>query len=526
MTDDRRPTIAFLLIALLSLNLACRTVTSTPPTAVPTAPPSPTPPAIPPSATPLPTATTIIRPTSTYTPAPTPTIVPPTSTASPEPTATPTAIPPTPTVTEAPPPPATDWSISVWETEITLNTYGWEQALVPTAPGDAIYPYPRLDQSAVAPPAPRTYRAAILENGYTRVTILPDIGGRILYWDDKITGNRLTYANPVIKPTGWGYRSWWMATGGIEWAFPTNEHGLNEWRPWQYQLLSGEGWRGVRVWDVEDRTGMTVEVTLKLFAGQSALIVAPRITNTTSEPHPFQFWINAMLTLSGRNAPSSALHFWVPTEQMIVHSTGDATLPGPGSPIAWPVHAGRDFSNYEAWTSYLGLFATQSQGVVAAYDEAADQGVVRVYPPNVATGVKLFCLGNLPSSLFTDDGSRYFELWGGYTRTFWDDAQLPPGGGVTWEERWYPVHSVGGISWANGAIATSLRMTDAGTDVGLYAPKATAAHLILRQNCAPVVEWDVSVGPGQPFRAQYPASGGTWDLQIWQNGVLVTQVGP
>lgn len=397
---------------------------------------------------------------------------------------------------------------------------------MPTGPEDAIYPYPRLDHQAVAPPAPHIYRAVVLENGYTRVTVLPEIGGRVLYWDDKQTGNRLTYANPVIKPTTWGFRGWWLATGGIEWAFPTDEHGLNEWRPWQYQVLSGEGWRGVRVWDVDDVTGMKVEVTLRLYAGRSTLIIAPRITNTTDQPHAFQFWINAMLTLSGNNAPSSALHFWVPTSQMTVHSTGDGSLPGSGASIDWPVYAGRDFSRYAEWTSYLGLFATEARGAVAAYDEAADQGVVRVYPAHVASGVKLFCLGDLPSHLFTDDGSRYFELWGGYTRTFWDNALLPAGSSVAWEEQWYPVRATGGLSWANGEMAASLRWADAGIDVGLYAPAVIDVHLVFRQNATAVVEWDVVVGPGQPFRTHYPAEGAGWDLQLWRGGVLIAQIGP
>lgn len=414
--------------------------------------------------------------------------------------------------------------MSVWETQLTLSTYAWEAALRPTDTDDPVYPYPRLDHGAVGGPAPRAYTAIVLENGYTRVTVLPELGGRILRWEDKRTGQRLTYANPVIKPTQWGYRGWWFATGGIEWAFPTDEHGLNEWRPWQYQLLSGAGWRGVRVWDTDDRTGLTVEVTLRLTGGRSDLVIAPRITNPTAASQPFQFWINAMLTLSGGNAPSANLRFWVPTDQMIVHSTNDGGLPGPGGYIAWPVHNGRDFGAYPTWQGYLGIFAAQARGAVAAYDAAAEQGIVRVYPVTIP-GVKLFCLGNLPSSLYTDDSSRYFELWGGYTSTFWSYAQLAPGGVVAWEERWYPTHGIGGISWANGELAASLRRGEAGMRVGLYAPAAASAHLVLRQNQVAVAQWDVAVGPGTPFTADYPAVEGMWDLQIWQAGALIAQIG-
>jgi hypothetical protein len=50
--------------------------------------------------------------------------------------------------------------------------------------------------------------------------------------------------------------------------------------------------------------------------------------------------------------------------------------------------------------------------------------------------VKLFLLGDLPADLYTDGDSRYLELWGGYRRTFSDEAVLKPGASVMWLERW------------------------------------------------------------------------------------------
>lgn len=483
------------------------------------------------SAAPTLTATAELKaPTQTPVPPtmdnPTHTLVP-TQTNTPQPPSTPTAS-TTPTTEPSPAPPVeapTDWSLALWESELVLNTYGWEAALIPTETDDPIYPYPRLDPSAVGPAAARAYHAVILENGYTRVTVLPEMGGRIIRWEDKLTGRTLTYANPVIKPTAWGYRGWWLGSGGIEWAFPTDEHGLNEWRPWQYELLSGDGWRGVRLWDTDARSGLDVEVTLKLIAGRSDLLIAPRISNATATPQSFQFWINAMLTLSDDNTPAPSLRFWVPTTEMLVHSTADGGLPAPGEKISWPLYNGRDFSRYTEWSSYLGLFATQAQGAVAAYDTAIEQGMVRTYPGNIASGVKIFCLGDLPAALYTDDNSRYFELWGGYTRTFWDNAQLAAAESVSWEEYWYPVHDIGNVNWANGEMAVALLSTEQGLDIGVYAPRSHKAHLILNQNGNFVAAWDITAGPGMPFRTLHPATGTGWELQIWQADMLLAQIG-
>jgi hypothetical protein len=455
-------------------------------------------------------------PTATHTATPTPASTPTTA-----PTDTPLAATPTSETVAAP--------VQLWETTITLHSYGWASALIPPPEDAPFAPYPTLNFDAVAPPSPRTYPAVILENAYVRLTVVPELGGRILRWDDKVTGRRLTYENPVIKPTHWGYRGWWLATGGIEWAFPVNEHGLNEYRPWDYELLGGTGWRGLRVWDTDDRTGMTIAVTLQLHADRSDVTITPRLTNPTATPHALQFWINAMLTLADGNRPSPALRFWVPTEQMIVHSTNDPALPAPRSRIDWPIYAGRDFSRYATWQRYLGLFATEARGAVGAYDESADQGIVRTYPPTGPQGVKIFCLGDLASDLYTDGDSRYFEFWGGYNRTFFpeDDVTLAPGSVLSWEERWYPVHGIGALAWADGDIAVALQEEAGTVDVGLYANRPVAdVTLTLWRGDVLHAEWTPSVGPARPFRVQEAGQSGVWRLDARRGSTLLTTITP
>lgn len=411
-----------------------------------------------------------------------------------------------------------------WEGDITLTTYGWEQALVPTAPDDPVYPYPRLDFGAVGGPAPRAYRAVYMENSYVRLVVVPELGGRILRWTDLTTGQLLTYANPVIKPTGWGIRGWWLATGGIEWAFPTDEHGLNEYRPWQYERL----WNGVRVWDTDDRTGLTVEVALRLDADHSYVTIVPRISNPGNEARPFQFWANAMLTLSGANAPSQKLVFVLPDDAVTVHSSGDGSLPGAGQSMGWPVHNGRDFSRYSEWRSYLGVFGHPvGAGFAGAYDLGSEQGMVRLYPHTVARGAKLFCMGDLDAGLWTDDGSRYFELWGGLTPTFWDYATLQPGGSITWSERWYPVSGIGGYNWANEEAAIRLTPTGESAEVAVATTRAGMVTVVLRRGGAEVQRWQAVIAPGCPFRASGgPAQQGEWGVQLWSGDALLAQMGP
>ncbi|MDY0018743.1 MAG: DUF5107 domain-containing protein [Anaerolineae bacterium] len=522
-------TLALVLVLLLS-SPACSQVTL-----------SPSPPIIPlpaETAGPSSTPTTALTPTSEGTPTPTPepaTAAPNAFAVSPdatppttEPSEATTSKTPFPSPSPSAKPSLTPEPAAVWETTVTLNSYGWEQALRPSAPDSLYAPYPGLDFDAVTAPTPHTYQAVILENAYTRVTVAPELGGRILQLEDLTTGQLLTYANPVIKPTHWGYRGWWLATGGIEWAFPVEEHGLNEYRSWSYELLAGDSWRGVRVWDTDDRTGLTVSITLRLEQDRSTLFIIPRISNPTASPQPLQFWINAMLTLSGHNSPSSSLRFWVPTDTMIVHSTNDSTLPQPRSLIDWPTHAGRDFSAYQEWHAYLGLFASQARGAVGAYDSASNQGIVRVYPQNGPQGVKIFCLGDIPSNVYTDDNSRYFEFWGGYNRTFFpeDTATLPAGETIAWEEQWYPIHGIDILNWANRDLAASLKRTGEGLIIGVYTPAPTALTLHLLQNGERKAEWSIQTGPEAPVRMLAPSTGEGWTLEIWEQETLKATLFP
>ncbi len=425
-----------------------------------------------------------------------------------------------------------DPQLSVHTSQIVIETYNWQDGLYWPGPGDPIYPYPRIDRNRVTSHAPMTYQTIVLENSYVRVILLPALGGRILRWEDKVTGRLLTYANPVIKPAyGWGYRGWWLATGGIEWDFPVEEHGLNEWRPWQYEMLSGPYWRGVRVYDLESRTGMTVEVTLRLYGGRSDLVITPRITNPTNTAQQFMFWINAMLTLSGQNTPAQSLHFWVPTAMMQVHSTSDSGLPPPPNVMAWPRYwyansQWRDFSHYSEWRRYLGVFATQWQGAAGAYDDAADQGVVRSYPPAMAQGVKIFCLGEIGSAQYTDDASRYFELWGGYNHTFFtqDYATIGAAQTITWEETWYPVNGIGELVWANRALAAGLWHDGAGVQIGVYSPIPAQTQVILSKNGEVQTVWDEYIAPSSSFRTTYAGSGSGWAIQLYRYGSLIGSV--
>lgn len=409
---------------------------------------------------------------------------------------------------------------------MTIPTYGYQQALEPSGKDDPIYPYPHLNWGKMDPPAPKAYRAIILENGYIQVTILPEVGGRIWRIVDKTTGRAVTYQNPVVKPTHWGYRGWWLAVGGIEWCLPVEEHGLNEYRPWN-AAVSGAA---VTVSDHEDRTGLDVAVTISLDAAHSYVTIQPRVTNSTGSPQKIQFWLNAMLALNGNRATDST-RFLLPSSQVTLHSTGQDGMPEPGGKLDWPVFRGRDLSRYANWRGYLGFFASPaaSGDWVGAYDTSNDQGIVRVFPSGVARGVKFFGGKGIDPATWTNDGSTYIELWGGLLPTFWDDTVIQPGQTFGWTERWYPVSGLGqGFDAANATAAVGWESRGDGVAVNVVTSANFEGLVKLWRDGQQIATWPVAVGPGRAFNGLWSGGNGQGPIgvQLFDSmGTLVIQAG-
>lgn len=400
------------------------------------------------------------------------------------------------------PPPGAPW-IEQGEITITAYQYDHPDCQIPTAPGDPIYPYPRLNHDCVfqKPTLPRTFTAITLHNDYNAVTLLPELGGRLYRWLDKTTGRQLFYNNPVLKPTAWGYRGWWLATGGIEWAFPTDEHGLNEYRPWLAQTSVLPDSVAITLSDLESRTGMTVGVTLTLDADHSYLTIEPWVENETAVSHSYQYWLNAMIALDGNRA-GDGVEFILPADEIVIHSTGDPGLPGEFGVVSWPEYNGRFLNLYHTWNGWIGFFAPTIQADYnGVYDHNVAQGLLRTFDRSVIPGHKYFGPGTLGPGLWTDDDSSYVEMWSsGVTPDFWTYVPLAAGERAEWLERWYPVSQLAGFAAANEHGALHLAETWQGIEVGVAVTAVTPATIQLFINNSLAESWPVTLVPGPAWQ--------------------------
>ena len=400
-------------------------------------------------------------------------------------------------------------TVTYYEEEVTLLTYPFERYQADAIDPRYQWPYKRFDidrYRAEAPvPDPRSYRLLVLENVYLKITILPELGGRIWQVIHKPSGAPVFYQNEVVKPTHWGnpQQLGWLALGGIEWGLPVIEHGYDWGTAWNYQSSQqGDTLAMVTVSTPNDGRLLKASITISLRANEAVFEIAPTITNIADHAVDFSYWHDAMLAPGTGKKSSADLQLILPTDAMTIHSTFDDTMPQPGGRFSWPIYQGRDLSRLGNYTQYMGFFeAPRAHGPFAAiYDPQYDIGVVRISPPNIMRGSKVFVLGwqdQLGSDNFADDDSAYVELHSGLAPTFDDRYHLAAGETVSWQELWYPAQGISTIHAANELVA--LRADRTTLDVGEEKESAIEIGIYSTRPVTGTVEIlaDTMTAPGQ-----------------------------
>jgi hypothetical protein len=391
--------------------------------------------------------------------------------------------------------------VTIKEDTISFTAYDYEECLYPSTPYEPSYPYERLNYKSInwGKKITKTFKLLILENEFLKLTILPEIGGRIYEAIYKPTGINMFFKNDVIKPAilyggGTGYM---FVIGGLKYGFPTCAHSPNNLTPWKYKIIKNKDKSiSVLTYDTDLETDMRIYVKVTLHPQTSLIDLNTKLENPTIHKRKYYYWICAALE------PNDNVEFIFPTDRMILH--GAEWGPSARTVISWPIFNGVDYSKFKNWGPQQGLFPWKNKNkFVGSYDHGKNQGIVRIYPSDKVPGTKLWCFArNYHSNNYTDNYTIYYEIFGGNTETQDDYTFMDPNSSLEWTEYWYPIKDTNGFVYANKDLALNIKKSEnSGINLWLASTKIFARlKLIIYKDDNEIHNQDISITPDKPIK--------------------------
>ena len=376
-----------------------------------------------------------------------------------------------------------------------------------------VYPYPLLDR-LLDRREDRAYRALWLENEYLRISVLPEIGGRLFSAQDKTNGYDFFYRQRVVKPALIGMLGAWIS-GGIEWNV-FHHHRATTFMPVQSAITENpDGSRTVWVGETEWRQRMRWVVGLTVRPGRSYVEAEVRMTNRTPLVHSMLYFSNP------------AVHANEGYQVVFPPDVDWATFHAKNDFSPWPLargrFVGREFApgtDLSLWKNHpypISFFVYRSaMDFLAGYDHGRRAGVVHVADRDTMPGKKFWTWGNGPDGrmwdrILTDEDGPYIELMtGGYSDNQPDYSWIQPGTTRSVVHYWYPVRELGGVKNATVEGALNLEVKDGTARLAANATSARpGARVRLTSGDTVVFEATATVAPDAPFAREVALPAGT-----------------
>jgi hypothetical protein len=364
-----------------------------------------------------------------------------------------------------------------------------------------IYPYPLYD-NLTNTKSNKTYHVVYLENEFVKISILPEIGGRLFSALDKTNNYDFIYKHSVIKPALIGLIGAWIS-GGIEWNIP-HHHRASTFIPVQWSREdNADGSKTIWVGELEVRQRMRWAVGYTLYPGSSVLECKMRIINRTPVENSMLCFANVAV---GPNDNYQVI--FPPTTQ---YSTGHSKR----SFQTWPVTSNNlDVSWYKNNRNSASWFCWDYEDdFVAGYDHGLNAGIMSVNDPNIVPGKKFFTwgVGSMWDKILADDGRPYLEIMvGAYSDNQPDYSWLQPYEERSFEMNFYPFRGIQGVKSANLDAAVNLEVKDGKAEFGFYTTKTYAdATVTLKAGTKVLLEEKTAINPGKPYAKSVAVPAGT-----------------
>jgi tetratricopeptide (TPR) repeat protein len=329
-------------------------------------------------------------------------------------------------------------------------------------------PFPQWSPHAVYPHSfwgsMRRYRAeqevtlATLENEFLRVTIAPDIGGRI--WDvyDKVGQRHLANFNSGLRSYNAGFGLNYTA-GGIECNYPLAHSPTTRCARELSTARYGDGSAAVIISEYERIWRTRWSVAYVLHPGRSLIELRVRVYNRTAVDARYMYWNNCGFVLN------EGCEYVFPETHTAMHGLEQQTF-------SWPQWRHRDLSQWKNTPpEMLGLyFLEATEPFFGYYDHCGDFGLVHYADLADLPGKKHWTWGTQAALLehyrktHHADGEVYGEVQSGRIVIQEHLDRLPPESESAWSEIWFPVRGTGSFNGAGPGAA--LRLEVLGSDAG------------------------------------------------------------
>ncbi len=340
-----------------------------------------------------------------------------------------------------------------------------------------VYPYPLLDDFSTTP-KPKSYRSLHVENRYLRVTVLPELGGRVYSVYDKVSQREVFYKNSVIKFAPLALRGAFFS-GGIEINFPVG-HSVTTTETIDWDLRENpDGSASLFYGALEHLSRLRWTVTLTLFPDRCALAQDVKIQNPSPIPGRYFYWCTPACEANDQTEyiypfRRCGSYMWDgevcwPEARVDLTPSGKKLETYVGVPL-WPsvqMHKPLDLHKEKNIINQVSIFGSDvKDDFYGAWQHSANHGYAHFAKHQDVSGMKHWSWGDSGMSLMTetsltDDGSTYAETQCGLMANQHDFDFLEPSETFQWREWWLPLRGLGGLTCASAEMGARVKLSKA-----------------------------------------------------------------
>lgn len=408
------------------------------------------------------------------------------------------------------------------EKQIPLVTYSFSDP-DPVPELGKIYPYSRFEGYSDKG-VTRTWKMVEMENDYIKVSITPEIGGKIWGAIEKSTGKEFIYFNHVVKFRDVAMRGPWTS-GGLELNFGVIGHAPTCSSPVDYVIRKNEDGSVscfVGAIDLPSRTRWSVEINLP--KDKAYFTTRSVWDNPTMQEQSYYHWMNLGIKTVGN------LEYIFPGNYHLGHD-------GKHSP--WPVdEQGRKINFYEnnnfgSYKSYH-VFG-EATGFYGAYWHDDDFGFVHYSTYDDKPGKKVWIWGlsdqgMIWEKLLTDTDRQYTEIQSGrlFNQAAGESSNTPfknrgfaSGSTDQWTEYWFPVKETQGLKSALPIGSVNIQQQGDTVRLWFCPNEKTDGKLEVRDGNEVVFTKEIHSNPMQVFTSAFDYKESNMDLSVWLNNELL-----